>query len=310
MTPESAAIEVLLAMRAARCLWLTLGLLPAALGCRTIESFVREVHIAIGAESSSVRFFTRRSKLEQQFGYRKSGDDPLREFHSVPETKTSFFYTISSKPSPVRILEEWGVNRVLAWSFTLNSPRTYRGVLQNYPDDGRLSADPWQALSFQLLPLQGAFGRKMDYRYEVAQAYGTVWLGYFGDNWYVTWGFNAGQSYYSLQIVENRFVLSDVDNKWRPLNSSSFALGYFTGRHFPEGIFSNTWVYLEASTESFSRGAVQTQLLRSDGTAPDALYVSSPVVRLGLRKVLDLAAAPASRNENASPEEQAPTDSE
>jgi hypothetical protein len=272
---------------------LPVWLLPLVFGCRTIESYVREVHIAIGAESSSVSFFTSRSALEQKFGYKKTGDEPTREFHSVPESKTSFFYTISSKPNPVRVLEEWGVHRVLAWSFTLNSPRTYRGVLQNYPDDGRVSADPWQTLSFQLLPLQGVFSRKMDFRYEDAQAYGTLWLGYFSDNWYLTWGFNAGQSYYSLQIVENRVVLSDVDNKWRPLNSSSFAFGYFTGRHFPRGILSNTWVYLEASTESFSRGALQTELLRSNGDAPDALYVSSPVVRLGLRKIIDLAAAPA-----------------
>ncbi|MBX7059647.1 MAG: hypothetical protein K1X75_16405 [Leptospirales bacterium] len=264
------------------------ALLPAAGACQTVESYFQTVHIAVGLESASVRFYTNKPQLVEDFGYKKGGDEEGVLAHSRHKQRSRGFYNVSSQPQRLEFLKDTWIYPLVALQLTLNSPRTYRGVLDNYPDDGRVSQDPQEALSILLLPRQGVFARRMDYLYEEAQAYGTLYLGYFGDDFQIALGLNWGQAYYSLLIAENRVVVTDTRSHWRPVFSQSFILAYRLGKHFDSGLFSNTHIFLESVTELSSRHAVQTQLKRSDGSPPDALYVNSAVFRIGIRKQVEL----------------------
>lgn len=268
--------------------WLPVAALACCAHCETVNAFFGQIHVAAGAEASGVRFYTLQSDLAAKYGYRGPDDTDEIDFHSDARWKTSFFYNVSSPPTPFQFLQEYPFLKYLAYSFTLNSPRTYRGVVSNYPDDGRSSIDPVQTLSYELLPLQGQLARKMDYLFEDYNGYGTLYWGYFGENWYIALGFNWGVSRYHLQLTEDRVVISDVRNQWRPIQTQSFTVGYRLGNHFERGLFSNTHIFLETVGEFTRRHAVKVELLRANGANPDPLYVQFSLVRIGIRKTIDL----------------------
>lgn len=263
------------------------ALTPAA-GCRTVESYLQTVHLAVGGESSSVRFYSVKTPLIDRFAYKDDDSTPGIRPHSQHKQRVRGFYNISSQPQRLPFLEGTWVYQLFAVQASLQSPRSYRGILENYPDDGRTSMDPLEALLIELAPRQGVFARRMDYLYEEAQTYGTLYLGYFGDNFQIALGFNFGQAYYSLLLIENKLVVTDTRGHWRPLYSESVIISYNLGRHFDRGLFTNTHIFLESVTELSSRHALQTQLRRSNGAEPDSLYLNSAVVRLGIRKTVEL----------------------
>ncbi len=262
-------------------------LTPAA-GCRTIESYLQTVHLAVGAETSSVRFYSVKTPLVDRFAYQDDDSTPGIRPHSQHKQRVRAFYNVSSQPQRLPFLEGTWVYQLFAVQASLQSPRSYRGILENYPDDGRTSNDPIEALLIELIPRQGVFARRMDYLYDEAQAYGSLYLGYFGDNFQIAVGFNFGQAYYSLLLIENKLVVTDTRGHWRPLYSESVIISYNLGRHFDRGLFTNTHIFLESVTELSSRHALQTQLRRSNGAEPDSLYLNSAVVRLGIRKTVEL----------------------
>ena len=263
-------------------------LLLSSAGCQTIEEYFSTINLAGGLDSSSVTFYTRKSALERLYG-NDSAAEVTRRNHSDSTTIERPFYAISSAPNPLPFFEDEGFFRYMRTSVTLNSPRTYRGTLINYPDDGRRTSDPRLSLFYQLYPLPDLLGRRMEFIYEEYRAYMTLYFPYYNaENWYIAFGQSYGQSRYNFDLLEQNFRLASVVRQWTPVYMVSLNYGYRLGRFFPKGLLSNTYIFLEISGDARSIHPINVNIPRTDGLASKRLYASMNYARIGIRKTISL----------------------
>ncbi|MCB1138792.1 MAG: hypothetical protein KDK23_08555 [Leptospiraceae bacterium] len=271
-------------------------LLPAAIlagfsGCKTVEEYLSTINVAAGLDSSSVTFYTRKSETEQLYSNDPS-DERFRRNHSDFVTVERPFYSISSAPRSLPFLGDEGWFRYMRTSITLNSPRTYRGTLINYPDDGRTSADAGNVLFYELFPLPDRLGRRMDFIYEEYRAYFTLYFPYFsGENWYLAFGQSYGQSRYNFDLLEREYRLASVVGQWTPVYMVSMTYGYRVGRFFERGFWSNTYLFLEVSSDAKTIQPVAVSIPRSSGLPSDRLYANMTYARIGIRKTISFSDA-------------------
>lgn len=269
-------------------------LLLGMTGCKVFESLFSTVHIAAGAEADSIRFYTRQSEFERVLRSVGTGEDITAsslaaDYHSEARVIYSGFYTLSSPPALFPFIDRYLAGHLISYSFSLSSPRIFRGTLYNYPDSGSKSLDPMTVLLNSAFPPPPEFSRRMEYQYIEYNAMATIYFGYFGSNIvYGGIGVNFGQSRYNLQLLENNFRVGNTIGHWRAFTSIGVTLGYHLGRHFPKGIFSNTFIFVETANEITARHALSVALPRSDGSEAPPLYLSTGVVRFGIRKSIDL----------------------
>ena len=267
---------------------LMLALLFFVSGCQTIEEYFSTINLAGGLDSSSVTFYTRKSQLERLYG-NDSAAEVSRRNHSESTTIERPFYAISSAPNPLPFFEDEGFFRYMRTSVTFNSPRTYRGTLINYPDDGRVTADPRLSLFYQLYTLPDLLGRRMEFIYEEYRAYMTLYFPYYSaENWYFAFGQSYGQSRYNFDLLEQNFRLASVVRQWTPVYMVSLNYGYRLGRFFPKGLLSNTYIFLEISGDARNIHPINVNIPRSDGLPSKRLYASMNYARIGIRKTISL----------------------
>ena len=263
----------------------TLWIFP---GCQTIEEYFSTINLAGGLDSSSVTFYTRKSSLERLYG-NDSAAEVTRRIHSESTTIERPFYSISSAPNPLPFFENEGFFRYMRTSVTFNSPRTYRGTLINYPDDGRVTSDPRLSLFYQLYPLPDLLGRRMEFIYEEYRAYMTLYFPYYSaENWYLAFGQSYGQSRYNFDLLEQNLRLASVVRQWTPVYMVSLNYGYRLGKFFPKGLLANTYVFLEISGDARSIHPINVNIPRSDALESKRLYASMNYARIGIRKTISL----------------------
>ncbi|MCB1164872.1 MAG: hypothetical protein KDK33_01880 [Leptospiraceae bacterium] len=268
--------------------FLALILTASVTGCKSIEEYFATINVAGGLDSSNVTFYTRKSDLERLYSS-DSASELNRRIHSDSNSIERPFYSISSAPNPLPFFENEGFFRYMRTSFSLNSPRTYRGTLINYPDDGRVTADPQLSLFYQLYPLPDLLGRRMEFIYEEYRAYFTLYFPYFGaENWYLAFGQSYGQSRYNFDLLERNYRLASVVRQWTPVYMVSFNYGYRLGKFFPKGLLSNTYLFVEISGDARSIQPVNINIPRMDGLPSNRLYASMNYARIGIRKTISL----------------------
>lgn len=261
--------------------------------CRTIEQMFSVIEVHLGGEVSLARFYTKNNQfdgLPSPLGSSKaSGTDERVRYRSEERAVYRAFTTVQTPLKPLPVIGELPVLNLLRFSVTLNTPRVFRGTLYNYPDDGRDIRDPVEYVFAETHPNRGPFlNRSMDYLFEEWQAYVTFLIGGSFHDFHFYLGFNWGQEQYSFDIFENNMRVSHVVNRYRPVTSQSVIIGYKFGREGPAWLPGNTFAYVEVNTELTERHALKTDLRRTNGSAPDSLFVNATYVRIGIRKTLQL----------------------
>ena len=270
------------------CLCILLALsLP--LSCATIAGSFRTVHLTAGMEVAAARFSTSVGGLP---GYilQRDEDEPELRYHAEPVAKPKPFYSIGTNPSPLPFVGGLipYLNTVVRQDVVLTSERTWRGELFNYPDDGRVGITPFEALLYEAFPLDGALARRTDYVFRQFYFAVRLYLGYFGEDWEFALRTTYGQARYDLLLIEGGIVRSDVRNHFRPRLGTGVLIRFRIGRLFDSEVLARTHLFLETATQENRRGAVRTELLRSNGTSPNPLFVSEDEVRFGVTRSLDL----------------------
>ncbi|PJZ68174.1 hypothetical protein CH373_17100 [Leptospira perolatii] len=223
----------------------------------------------------------------------------MTENHIVSKDSSVYraFYSIGSVPGRLPgagELKGWlSFLNWFAWSFSLTSPRTYRGTLINFPDDGRPYITPEQYLQYQLFPLPSVFGRKMDYIYEDYQVFFTFYLGYYtGQSFNFGVGPLYGLAFYRLDILENERRVSSVKNELMELKGIRLLMEYKVGQYFPDTILYNAYLFLELTNFGDQTGkgtVVEQHVLTANNQPAPSLYMSMSTMRLGIRKEIQLA---------------------
>lgn len=271
---------------------LLLGILSVQ--CKSVQNFFSPIYITAGLETTAIRFVsdTPSHNLAQSFSQQISPDMATNSFVSLKNinseaNNTRGFYTLRSNPTAIAP-NHW-LGKYFAYSFTLDSPRIFRGELFDYPDKG-IVATTWQDYyALAAVPQNDVTSRRMDYIYEDTRAYGTLYLGIFDpDGFSFALGINYGQVHYNLTLIDGMLRVSEVLGKYRPMFSSTLMVSYSISRFFPGSILEDSSLYLEATSESNSRYPLTTQVLRTDGTHPPSLFLQANFVRLGITKKIDL----------------------
>ncbi|MBM9577763.1 hypothetical protein JWG45_11430 [Leptospira sp. 201903070] len=263
--------------------------------CRTLESFFETIVLTGGVDSTRLTFSTHYSPLENLVrtaaGSKEVADTDRRvnqdPFKSVP------FYTIGSIPRRIPGTPFEGYMKVLnymAYGFTLTAPRTFRGNLLNFPDDGRVAANVLEHVVYGLYPLPDPFGRKAEYLYADYQAYATIYLAFLEFlNWNLGIGINVGFSIYDFDVLEKELRISSTRNRVRFVSGLRLLYEYNIGRFFEDSIFYNTYLYFEVSNLStLERDPIKQTIPTSTGGAVPDLYLTMDTYRIGVRKEIQL----------------------
>ncbi|AOP35881.1 hypothetical protein A0128_03590 [Leptospira tipperaryensis] len=262
--------------------------------CRTLESFFETIVLTGGVDSTRLTFSTNYSPLENVIRTNagtKESATPDRTVNQDP-FKSVPFYTIGSIPRRIPGTPFEGYLKYLnyvAYGLTLTAPRTFRGNLLNFPDDGRLATNLVEQVAYGLYPLPDPFGRKSEYLYSDYQAYATIYLLFLEfQNWNFGAGFNVGFSVYDFDVLEKNVRISSSRNRVRLVTGLKFLYEYNIGRFLEDSIFYNTYLYFEISRlTSESDPIKQTIPTSTGGTVPD-LYLTMDTYRIGVRKEIQL----------------------
>lgn len=233
-------------------------------------------------------FFVRAGQLERQFAsHRVNNDDTITL--NRPSKRYDYFYSVGFTPGPVPFVGLDGFGRYMRFAGTLNSPRTYRGTLRNYPDDGRIITNLEQAVFFTASPLPEVMGRSSEYVFEEYRGYLTFFFPYYAStNWYIGIGHSYGQSKYNLDLLESNVRVASTRNTWTPLHATQLVIGYRIGRFFERGLFHQTYLFFELINDSSNRTRLDVNMTRSDGLPAQSIYYRNTYTRLGIRKTVDL----------------------
>ncbi|WP_246839130.1 LIC10647 family lipoprotein [Leptospira wolffii] len=284
---------------------LSFSLLP--ISCKTLNNVLDSIIINAGAEYTSLDFLTHPPHL-QGFPVRKFSDqasDTDTSSVSRDSSVTRAFYSIGSVPSRIPGTADmkgfFSFLSGLAWSFNLTSPRTYRGNLVNYPDDGRNYKTPEEYVTNQLFPLPGQLGRNMEYIYEDYQMYFTLYLGYYqGTDINFGIGPIYGVAFYRMDIIENERRISSVKNEVQELKGVRVLFEYNVGKFFPDTILYNAYFFTEITSFGDLDGkgmGIKNQVLTSNGLPAPSLYMTMTTYRMGIRKELQLSKEPHKKEE-------------
>ncbi|WP_244247579.1 LIC10647 family lipoprotein [Leptospira yasudae] len=313
--------------------WIFLLLAGFCLGflssCKTLESFFETIILTGGVDSTQLNFFAKYNPLEEWVRSNGGLKVPERDVRPVNHDppKSVPFYTIGSIPRRLPGAPYSGYFAILnyfAYGFTVTSPRTFRGDLLNFPDDGRTSSNLLEQTFFGLYPLPDPFGRKAEYLYMDYQAYATFYLGFIASqNWNLGIGVNLGYSVYDFDILEKGYRVSTARNQTRAITGFKLLYEYNIGRFFEDTIFYNVYLYLEASTignianndhDSFNLGnfgktPITQTIPASNAEGYHDLYLTMSTLRIGVRKEIQLSRPTADdllRKNSEPPKESAP----
>ncbi|TGM03519.1 hypothetical protein EHQ76_09935 [Leptospira barantonii] len=263
--------------------------------CRSLESFLESVILTAGVDSTKLTFSTSYSPLQEFVRSSGGTKDPANADRTVNQDpfKSVPFYTIGSIPRRLSATPFTGYFKILnymAYSFSFIAPRTFRGNLLNFPDDGRIPTNFTEHTLYGLYPLPEPFGRKAEYLYIDYQFYATLYLAFLQfQNWNVGLGFNLGASIYDFDVLEKEVRVSSSRNKHRVISGVRFLYEYNIGQYFEDSIFYNTYLYFEfSSLGSLDRDPIKQTIPTSlGGTVPD-LYLTMDTYRVGVRKEIQL----------------------
>jgi hypothetical protein len=257
-------------------------------GCDSFQQRLRFLDLSAGAELSDARFYVRGGAPERALSSRDVNYDGTIDLNRE-QSKLDYFYSVGFFPSPVPFVGSDGIGEYMRMSFTLNSPRTFRGTLHNYPDDGRVTTNPMTATTNLLFPLPDALGRRTEFVFEEYRAYITLFFPHFrSENWYFGIGHSFGQSRYNLDLLEGTNRVASSRNAWMALHALQVVYGYRIGRFFEEGLFHQTYLYFELIADSPNRTRLDVNLQRADGLPAASLYYRNTYTRIGIRKTVDL----------------------
>lgn len=269
-----------------------------ATNCQSVQQKIRLLDLSAGAELSDARFFVRAGQIERQFAsHRVNKDDTITL--NRPSKRYDYFYSVGFTPGPVPFVGLDGFGRYMRFAGTLNSPRTYRGTLRNYPDDGRIITNLEQAVFFTASPLPEVMGRSSEYVFEEYRGYLTFFFPYYAStNWYIGIGHSYGQSKYNLDLLESNVRVASTRNTWTPLHATQLVIGYRIGRFFERGLFHQTYLFFELINDSSNRTRLDINMTRSDGLPAPSIYYRNTYTRLGIRKTVDLWTSEPTRQKN------------
>ncbi|MDI7187890.1 hypothetical protein QMM42_17085 [Leptospira santarosai] len=276
--------------------------------CRTLESFFETVILTGGVDSTQLNFFTKYTPLENAIrsnaGLKTPQDNDLRVNQDPP--KSVAFYTVGSIPRRLPGFPFTGYFKFLnyvAYGFTITFPRSFRGNLLNFPDDGRIHSNSVEQALYRLHPLSDPFARKMEYLYMDYQFYGTLYLGFWElQNWNLGIGINLGYSVYDFDILERGFRVSTTRNQTRAIAGFKVLYEYNIGRFFKDTIFYNLYLYVELSSignreyvdrdifniGNFGKTPLTQTIPTSNGEGYHDLYLTMNTFRIGIRKEIQL----------------------
>ncbi|WP_032923240.1 LIC10647 family lipoprotein [Leptospira santarosai] len=276
--------------------------------CRTLESFFETVILTGGVDSTQLNFFTKYTPLENAIrsnaGLKTPQDNDLRVNQDPP--KSVAFYTVGSIPRRLPGFPFTGYFKFLnyvAYGFTITFPRSFRGNLLNFPDDGRIHSNSVEQALYRLYPLPDPFARKMEYLYMDYQFYGTLYLGFWElQNWNLGIGINLGYSVYDFDILERGFRVSTTRNQTRAMAGFKALYEYNIGRFFKDTIFYNLYLYVELSSignreyvdrdifniGNFGKTPLTQTIPTSNGEGYHDLYLTMNTFRIGIRKEIQL----------------------
>ncbi len=278
-------------------IWILVFLFVSS-SCKSLNRIFNSVIINAGAEYTSIDFMTHPPVLGgvavSKFAQETS--DVNSSTVSRDSTVTRAFYSLGSVPSRIPGTSDlkgfFSFLSGLAWSFNLTSPRTYRGNLVNYPDDGRNYKTPEEYVANQLFPLPPQLGRNMEYIYEDYQMYFTLYLGYYkGKDVNFGVGPIYGVAFYRMDIIERETRISNVKNQIQELKGLRLLFEYNIGKYFPDTILYNAYLFAEITSLGDLDGkgmGIKNQVLTSNGLPAPSLYMSMTTYRVGIRKELQL----------------------
>ncbi|WP_241548009.1 LIC10647 family lipoprotein [Leptospira stimsonii] len=262
--------------------------------CRTLESFFETIVLTGGVDSTRLSFSAHYSPLENVIRSNAGSKEPAASDRTVNHDpfKSVPFYTIGSIPRRIPGTPFEGYLKYLnymAYGLTLTAPRTFRGNLLNFPDDGRVATNVSELAAYGLYPLPDPFGRKSEYLYSDYQAYATIYLAFVEfQNWNLGAGVNIGFSVYDFDVLERNVRVSSSRNRVRMVTGLKLLYEYNIGRFLEDSIFYNTYLYFEVSTLSSAHDPIkQTIPTSAGGTVPD-LYLTMDTYRIGVRKEIQL----------------------
>ncbi|AVV79012.1 LIC10647 family lipoprotein [Leptospira santarosai] len=276
--------------------------------CRTLESFFETVILTGGVDSTQLNFFTKYTPLENAIrsnaGLKTPQNNDLPVNQDPP--KSVAFYTVGSIPRRLPGFPFTGYFKFLnyvAYGFTITFPRSFRGNLLNFPDDGRIHSNSVEQALYRLYPLPDPFARKMEYLYMDYQFYGTLYLGFWElQNWNLGIGINLGYSVYDFDILERGFRVSTTRNQTRAIAGFKVLYEYNIGRFFKDTIFYNLYLYVELSSignreyvdrdifniGNFGKTPLTQTIPTSNGEGYHDLYLTMNTFRIGIRKEIQL----------------------
>ncbi|EMO70939.1 hypothetical protein LEP1GSC120_2331 [Leptospira santarosai str. 200702252] len=261
-----------------------------------------------GVDSTQLNFFTKYTPLENAIrsnaGLKTPQNNDLPVNQDPP--KSVAFYTVGSIPRRLPGFPFTGYFKFLnyvAYGFTVTFPRSFRGNLLNFPDDGRVHSNSVEQALYRLHPLSDPFARKMEYLYMDYQFYGTLYLGFLEfQNWNLGIGINLGYSVYDFDILERGFRVSTTRNQTRAIAGFKALYEYNIGRFFKDTIFYNLYLYVELSSignreyvdrdifniGNFGKTPLTQTIPTSNGEGYHDLYLTMNTFRIGIRKEIQL----------------------
>ncbi|XDD52054.1 hypothetical protein AB3N59_15210 [Leptospira sp. WS92.C1] len=273
-------------------LWICFSIFSS---CRTLESFFETVVLTGGVDTTRLTFSTSYSPIQKFIRSNAGTKDPANADRTVSEdpAKSVPFYSIGSIPRRLPGTPFEGYFKYfnyMAYSFSFTAPRSFRGNLLNFPDDGRIPVDPLEHTLYGLYPLSQPFGRKAEYLYSDYQIYTTIYLIFMElQNWNFGIGYNLGVSIYDFDVLEREFRISSTRNRSRIISGVKFLYEYNIGRFFEDSIFYNTYLYFEfSSLGTTDRNPIKQTIPTAMGGAPPDLYLTMDTIRVGVRKEIQL----------------------
>jgi len=270
---------------------ITLFALFIVQNCKTIENLINPIYVTAGVETISALFYSREPEdyniFNQVLDSNSASASPQRyQTHSYSSAEKAFF-TIGSIPQ--RPWKDFGFMKYFAYKFSLESPRLFRGTLIHYPDSGIQINDPFLSYAIDKQGPNALYSQRVDFTYYDARGFAILYAGYFDNpNWFFGAGIGAGISNYSLQLVENLQVISDVRNRNRTIYNASLIYGYKIGNYFEDSILEDTYLYLELTNEFLFFNPVAARVTTTNGTNADSLYLNMQYARLGIIKEVNL----------------------
>ncbi|MCB1173572.1 MAG: hypothetical protein KDK39_08410 [Leptospiraceae bacterium] len=271
------------------CAILALSLFSILVQCTTIENYFAFIHVSMGLESANTAFVVRKHGIVKALAPDLQSTD-IRSITDDYIVQRGYF-SISSEPEELPFIGDKGFFKYLRTSFTITSPHTFRGTINNYPDSGFGATDPLPLLLLEVYPPGGSAAKKSEFIFEEFRIAFALYFPYFsGDNWYFTLSNSVSQSRYNLDLIEGNTRLATVRDQWTPVHSIGLLYGYRLDHLFSQSqLMRNTFVFVEMVFDNTYRAKpLNIDLHRTNGLPADRLYAQQSYVRLGIRKTISL----------------------